>query len=284
MTTPDTTPDPAPAKSSRSKPSKARTTTKAKPKDTKPKELIGSLVHGLNIIRAFDKANPEMTMTQVAEKTGMDRAGARRYLLTLADLGYVHQDGRIFRLTPKVMELGYAYLSSVPLAEKAQYFLNRIRDRSGFPVALAIRDEDFIVHIGSANTDEFHSPALTIGRRFRLAYSSAGRCILAHSSEEELDRTLARIDMTPASELSITTEAELRAELARIRSQGYALVDQEMQMGIRSLALPVFNARAEIVGSINTYTFAGVTSIDEMMDGALPEMKLGAEELTRTLT
>lgn len=159
----------------------------------KPKVLVGSLAYGLNIIMAFDRANPRMTLSQVSEKTGMDRAGARRYLLTLAHLGFVIQDGRLFQLSPKVMELGYAYLSSVPLSDKAHYYLDRIRDQTGFPVALGIRDGFDIVHIASANTDEFSSPALTIGRRFPIAYASAGRCILALMEKAERDALFKKI-------------------------------------------------------------------------------------------
>ncbi len=253
--------------------------------DTAPKSkpLVGSLVHGLNIIMAFDKTDPEMTLTQVAEKTGMDRAGARRYLLTLANLGFVAQNGRLFRLTPKVMDLGYSYLSSMPLAEKAQFYLDRIRDHSGFPVALGIFDQDHIIHVASANTDEFHSPALTIGRRFPLAYASAGRCIVAMMEEDRREAILAEMEFAPATDRAITTIDAMRQELDRIRAQGYALVDQEMAPGIRSLAVPVFNMRGHIMGSLNTFTFSSIVSTEKLIADALPEMKIAAEELGHTM-
>lgn len=249
----------------------------------KPKPLVGSLVHGLSIIMAFDKADPEMTLTQVAEKTGMDRAGARRYLLTLASLGFVSQTGRLFRLTPKVMDLGYAYLSSMPLADKAQYYLDRIRDGAGFPMALGVLDDDHIVHVASANTDELLSPALTIGRRFPLAYSSAGRCILANLPETQREALLADVRMEAATEKSLTTLSALRKELDRIRAQGYALVDQEMANGVRSLAVPILSPKGEVVASFNTYTFSSMVSIDRLLGEALPAMQDAAEEIGRTL-
>lgn len=249
----------------------------------KPKGTVGSLAHGLNIIMAFDRSNPEMTLSQVAEKTGMDRAGSRRYLLTLAHLGFVEQNGRLFRLTPKVMDLGYAYLSSVPLAEKAQFYLNRIRDHSGFPVALGILDGHHIVHVASANTDEFVSPALTIGRRFPIGYASAGRAILAVMEPAALEKELERIVLEPTTEHSIRTLDALRAELKVVAEKGYALVDQEMQIGIRSLAVPVFNMKGAVVASLNTYTFSSIVSQEKLLADALPDLKSAAQEIQRTL-
>lgn len=249
----------------------------------KSKTVVGSLAHGLNIIMAFDRANPRMTLSQVAEKTGMDRAGARRYLLTLAHLGFVEQSGRLFRLTPKVMDLGYAYLSSVPLAEKAQYYLDRIRDHTGFPVALGILEGHHIVHVASANTDEFVSPALTIGRIFPIGYASAGRAILAMMDESAREEILQDIKLEPTSERGLRTVEEFRAELARIRENGYALVDQEMQQGIRSLAVPVFNGKGEVVASFNTFTFSSIVTKEKLLSAALPALREAAKEIQRTL-
>lgn len=252
--------------------------------EKKPKGLVGSLVHGLNIIMAFDKTDPQMTLSQVAEKTGMDRAGARRYLLTLANLGFVEQNGRLFRLTPKVMDLGYAYLSSVPLSEKAQHYLEKIRDLSGLPVALGILDGEHIVHVASANTEELASPALTIGRRFSIAYASAGRAILAEMEEDKREAILKDLVLEPATEFSISSIEALREELKSIHAKGYALVDQEMQLGIRSLAVPVFDARGGVVGSFNTFTFSSIVSMDKLIKEVLPILQDAASEIRRTLT
>ncbi|MCX2563183.1 MULTISPECIES: IclR family transcriptional regulator domain-containing protein [Acetobacter] len=249
----------------------------------KPKGVVGSLAHGLNIIMAFSKAHPRMTLSQVSEKTGMDRAGARRYLLTLVHLGFVVQDGRLFQLTPKVLELGYSYLSSVPLTDKAQYYLDRIRDQTGFPVALGVRDELYVVHLASANSDEFNSPGLTIGRRFPIAYASAGRCILAMMEKAEREALLKDIKLEPMSDMSVATISALNKQLQIIRKQGYALVDQEMQTGIRSLAVPVFNARGQIAASFNTFTFSNLVPAAQLISDALPVMQAAAEELQATL-
>ncbi|WP_238365726.1 IclR family transcriptional regulator domain-containing protein [Mesobacterium pallidum] len=251
--------------------------------DKKPKTLVGSLVHGLNIIQAFDRIDPEMTLTQVAEKTGMDRAGARRYLLTLAELGFVEQTGRLFRLMPKVMDLGYSYLASIPLNEKAQFYLNRIRDKTGYPVALAIRDHQHVIHLAAANTDAFDSPALSVGRRFGLTFSSSGRCILAMSDPEVRDAVLAGMTLTPQNERSLKTMEALKAELGRIAEQGYAIVDQEMQTGIRSLAVPVFDKEGAVQGCFATYTYVGVKTMEDVMSTVFPEMSQAAKDISRAL-
>ncbi|WP_010515424.1 IclR family transcriptional regulator domain-containing protein [Komagataeibacter oboediens] len=249
----------------------------------KNRGLVGSLAHGLNVLMAFDKDHAQMTLSVASERTGMDRASARRYLLTLCHLGFVTQSGRLFRLTSKVMDLGYSFLSSIPLAQKAQPYLNMIRDQTGFPVALGIRDELDIVHVASANTDEFASPALTIGRRFPLAYASAGRCILAFLPSEERDAILKRVRLAPMSEYSITTMTGLRANLKDTQKTGFALVDQEMQVGIRSLAVPVFDHNANVVASFNTFTFSSIVPEDVLIERALPAMLDVATEFGKTI-
>ncbi|MFT8367300.1 MAG: IclR family transcriptional regulator C-terminal domain-containing protein [Acetobacter papayae] len=258
------------------------TTSEAETQD-RPKTFVGSLSYGLNIIMAFGRANPRMTLSQVSEKTGMDRAGARRYLLTLVHLGFVSQDGRLFQLTPKVMELGYAYLSSVPLSEKAQYYLEKIRDQSGFPAALGIRDGLDIVHIASANTDAFSFPALTIGRRFPLTYASAGRCILAMMEKSERDALLKQITLEPLTEQSLTSMEALRRECRTIHKQGYAIVDQEMQIGVRSLAVPIFDSRQRVIASFNTFTFSSMVPVEKLLADVLPDMLAAAEDISQTL-
>lgn len=253
-------------------------------KEEKTKSMVGSLVHGLNIIMAFDRNNPQMTLSQVAEKTGMDRAGARRYLLTLVGLGFVEQNARLFRLTPKVMDLGYAYLSSVPLSEKAQHYLEKIRDKSGFPVALGIVDGLHIVHVASANTDELMSPALTIGRRFPIAYASAGRAILSAMEDAKREQILAQVTLEPMTDASIRTIEALRGELKSAGEKGYALVDQEMQMGVRSLAVPILNVNGTVVGSFNTFTFTSLVSKEQLITELLPVLQEAAQDLQRMLT
>ena len=249
----------------------------------KSKDLVGSLIHGLGVIMAFDAEDPEMTLSQVAEKTGMNRAGARRYLLTLAHLGFIHQDDRIFRLTPKVMGLGYSYLSTVPISSIAQPYLDTIRDITGEAVAVGIIDGEDVVHIAKANSKRLMAPTLTIGKRFPVIYASAGRAMLALKPDAERDAILDKADFTPLTDKSITSREELDKELAKIRRQGYALVEQEIELGARSLAVPVYNQAGEVVAGINTLTNAAIVSKKQLVDECLPVMWDAAQEIKRAL-
>ncbi len=249
----------------------------------KSRDFVGSLVHGLNVIMAFDANHAQMTLSEVAERTGMNRAGARRYLLTLAQLGFIRQDERQFRLTAKVMELGYAYLSSVPITTIAQPYLDSIRDTTGESVAVAVIDGIDVVHIVSANSTRLMSPTLTVGRRFSVVYASAGRVLLSLKPEEERDLILDKVEFAPLTDRSITSRQQLLKELAQVRRQRYALVDQEIEVGARSLAVPVFNKAGQPVAAINVLTSAATISKKQLVNDYLPVLWDAAQEITRSL-
>lgn len=249
----------------------------------KSRDFVGSLVHGLNVIMAFDEESPQMTLSQVAEKTGMNRAGARRYLLTLAHLGFIQQNDRLFRLTPKVMDLGYSFLSTIPISTVAQPYLDSIRDKTGEAVAIGIMDGADVVHIAKANSNKLMAPTLTIGRRFPAIYASAGRVLLALKSDEERDAILDQSDFQPLTDKSITTREELVKELAQVRRQRYALVDQEIEPGARSLAVPVFNQAGDTVAAINTLTNAATVTKKQLISECLPMLWDAAQEIKRAL-
>jgi IclR family pca regulon transcriptional regulator len=251
--------------------------------EEKSRDFVGSLVHGLNVIMAFDAEHAQMTLSEVAEITGMNRAGARRYLLTLAHLGFIRQDERLFRLTPKVMELGYSYLSTVPITTIAQPYLNSIRDITGESVAVGVIDGADVVHIVSANSERLMAPTLTVGRRFSVIYASAGRMLLALKPESELDAILDRVSFTPLTDKSVTSREALRTALAQIRRQRYALVDQEIEVGARSLAVPVFNKAGQPVAAINVLVSAATVTKKELVNDYLPVLWSAAQEMTRSL-
>lgn len=249
----------------------------------KTRDFVGSLVHGLNVIMAFDAEHAQMTLSEVAERTGMNRAGARRYLLTLAHLGFIRQDDRLFRLTPKVMELGYSFLSTVPITTIAQPYLNSIRDITGEAVAVGVIDGIDVVHIVSANSARLMAPTLTVGRRFSVIYASAGRMLLALKPDAERDAILDKASFTPLTDKSVTSRQQLLKELTQIRRQRYALVDQEIEVGARSLAVPVFNKSGEPVAAINVLASAATVTKKKLVDEYLPVLWNAAQEITRSL-
>ena len=268
-----------------STPSAPVTARKPPAKEDKPRDVVGSIVHGLNVIKSFDADHPQMTLSQVAERAGMTRAGARRYLLTLAHLGYVYHKDRLFRLSPKVMELGYSYLSSVSLPTIAQPYLESLRDETGETIALAVLDDGFVVHIARANSKKLLAPTLTIGRRFPAIYTSTGRVLTATKSDQEIRQLIRQASMSPPTHLSLTSEQELRDALKAVRRKKYAVVDQETEVGVRTLAVPVFSrsGEAEPVAAINILTNIAIVKKQYLLRACLPLLKSAAADIQRAL-
>ena len=252
-------------------------------KEEKPRDVVGSIVHGLSVIKSFDADHPQMTLSQVAERVGMTRAGARRYLLTLAHLGYVQQEDRLFRLSPKVMELGYAYLSSVSLPAIAQPFLESLREETGETIALAVLDDCDVVHIARANSNKLLAPTLTIGRRFPAIYTSTGRVLAAMKSDGEIEQLIRKSSVSPPTHLSLTGERELCETLKTVRRNGYAVVDQETEVGVRTLAVPIFGRSGEAVAAINILTNIAIVKKQFLIRTCLPLLKAAANDIQHSL-
>ncbi|MFE7171056.1 IclR family transcriptional regulator C-terminal domain-containing protein [Streptomyces sp. NPDC057616] len=231
-----------------------------------------SFERGLAVIRSFDAEHPARTLSEVADACGLTRAAARRLLLTLADLGYVHQDGRLFRLTPRVLELGYSYLSSVTLPQIAEPHLEQLVEQVRESSSLCLLDGDDIVYVARVPTRRIMSAAITVGTRFPAHVTSVGRMIIAHLPDEQIDARLARIELLPLTEHSVMSTAALRAELHRVRRQGYALVDQELEEGLRSVAAPVRDRGGEVVAAVNIAVPAGRNSVESIRRDLLPHL------------
>jgi IclR family pca regulon transcriptional regulator len=252
-------------------------------KQEEPRDTVGSIAHGFNVIKAFDVDHSKLTLSQVAERTSMSRAGARRYLLTLVHLGYVRQHNRLFWLSPKVLELGYAYLSSVQLPTIGQPYLESIRDQIDETVALAVLDDGFTVHIARANSMKLIAPTLTIGRRFPAIYTSTGRVLIAAKSDEEIDEIIASSDLSPPTRLSLSTEKEIRAALVSARQNKYAIVDQENEIGIRTMAAPVYSKSGKAVAAIIVLTNIATITSKQMLRQYLPLLQDAAIDMQRAL-
>jgi IclR family pca regulon transcriptional regulator len=249
----------------------------------RPKEFVGSLVHGLKVLTAFEGGHPRMTLSEVAEATGMTRAGARRYLLTLHHLGYVAKTGRQFRLTPKVLELGYAYLASTPLPGLAQPFLDELTAQIGQSSALAVRDGAEAVYVAQSTADRVLAVRVPVGRRLPLLYTSTGRMILSGCPQDQIDAFLETHPLTPFTERSIRDVDALSKELKRIRKLDYCMLDQEVEMGVRTLAVPIRNREDEIEAAAIILTDIGTVDEKTLIDSYLPHLRAAAEEIQRSL-
>ena len=245
--------------------------------------FVQSLERGLSVIRAFGEDRPELTLSEVAAQTDLTRAAARRFLLTLCDLGYVRADGRRFALTPRVLELGYAYLSSLSLPELAEPHLERLAAEVRESSSVSVLDGDDIVYVARVPTSRIMRVAINVGTRFPAHATSMGRVQLAALTDAELDAYLDRVELRPLTANTLTDPAKLRSELARIRAQGWALVDQELEEGLRSVAAPIRDRTGRVVAAVNVSAHASRASKDAVRRVLLPPLLATAERIEADL-
>ncbi|WP_355661680.1 IclR family transcriptional regulator domain-containing protein [Halomonas salifodinae] len=235
------------------------------------RDFVTALASGLEVILAFDEAHPRMTLSEVAARTGMNRAKARRFLLTLHALGYVRKQGRSFELAPRVLQLGYAFLSANDYRGVIQQYLEEITAESGESSSLGVLDGDEVTYVArSAARHRLMAITLAVGTRLPAAYTSMGRVLLAQLPAAELEAYLARVALEAHTERSVTDPATLRARIEEARQQGYAIVDQELDPGLRSLAVPAFDGGGKLIGAINISTNAARIDLDTLTQRLLP--------------
>lgn len=245
--------------------------------------FVRSLERGLAVIRVFGADRPELTLSQVAAMCGLTRAAARRSLLTLADLGYVRTDGRHFRLTPRVLELGYAYLSGLTLPQLAEPYLRQLVEHTGESSSLCVLDGDEVVYVARVPTRRIMAATITVGTRFPAHVTSVGRVLLAGLSDDEIETRLARADLRPLTARTVVSPDRLRTELGRVRRQGYAVVDQELEEGLRSVAAPVRGRGGAVVAAVNIPVHAGRTSLEAVRRDLLPRLRETAARIEADL-
>jgi IclR family pca regulon transcriptional regulator len=246
--------------------------------------FVQSFERGLAVIRAFGPDDPELTLSDVARRTGLTRAAARRFLLTLTDLGYVRSDGKQFALTPRVLELGYAFLSSLTLPEVAAPHLERLAAELHESSSVSVLDGDEIVYVGRVPTSRIMRVSINVGTRFPAYATSMGRVLLAALPAEQLDAYLARAELRPLTPRAIDNAADLRAQLQRIREQGgWALVDQELEEGLRSIAAPIHDANGRTVAAINLSAHASRLTPTDIKRSLLPPLLQAAKRIEADL-
>jgi IclR family pca regulon transcriptional regulator len=250
---------------------------------TRSGEFVQSLERGLAVIRAFGTDRARMTLSEVAREAQLSRASARRFLHTLVELGYVVTDGRVFALRPQVLELGYAYLSSLSLPEVAQPHLEQLAEDVGESSSVAVLDGTDIVYVARVATHRIMSAAIQIGTRFPAVATSMGRAVLAHVPDGEREALLAAVTLAPLTPRTITDKGVLRAELATVREQGWALVDQELEEGLRSVAAPLRDGTGRVVAAVNVSAPVRRGSVEQMATEILPALLHAAREIEADL-
>ncbi len=238
-----------------------------------------SLARGLHVIRAFAGVDRRLTIADVSRATGLTRAVVRRCLYTLCELGYAACDGRTFHLQPRVLSLGYAYLSTAPIAIAAQPILQALSEHTGEATTVAVLDEGMVVYVARAATPRIMSVTLGVGSRLQTYCTALGRVLLASLPPAQAAAELARTEFTAHTRFTVTSPERLLAILAEVRAEGFALNDQELEIGLRSIAVPVRNVIGVTVAAMNVSAQASRLSLRELIDTTLPALRAAAERL-----
>lgn len=252
-------------------------------RDSPERDYVQSLGRGLTVLQAFNAEQPEMTLADMSRATGLTRATSRRLLHTLVALGFVCTDGRTFELTPRVLDLGFAYVSSLQLPDIAQPFMEALSDRVHESVSASVLDGSQIVYVARVNTQRIMGISLAIGSRLPAAWTSMGRVLLAGLTDPQLDEFLDGLVITSLTANSITDIDELRSAVHAVRSQGYALIDQELEEGIRSVAAPLRDRRGRTLAAVNVGTHAARVTLKELRGVILPDLLGTARSIERQL-
>jgi IclR family pca regulon transcriptional regulator len=254
-----------------------------KDRDGADPDYVQSFVRGLDVIRAFSRFRPRMTLSEVAEETQMTRAAARRFLLTLVKENYAQTDGKYFELRPKVLDLGFAYLASMTLWDIAEPIMRSIVEKTQESCSMAVLDDLEIVYVARVPTNRVMTIGLNVGSRLPAYCTSMGRVLLAALPEEVLAKQLSMVTPEKFTPQTITSKVKLRDELRDVARRGWSLVDQELEAGLRSLAVPVRSRSGTVAAAVNLGCHAGRVSIETMTEKFLPVLREASARITSSL-
>ena len=244
---------------------------------------VQSFARGLAVIRSFSAQSPRQTLSEVAGRAQLTRAGARRILLTLQTLGYVQSDGKLFRLTPRILDLGFAYLSSLPLWNLAEPVMEELVGQIKESCSAAVLDGTDIVYVLRVPTHKIMSISLGVGSRLPAYCTSMGRMLLSALTPEAMMKVLQASERTVRTRYTVTDVDELAAKIAQVRQQGWALVDQELEEGLVSMAAPVTDRAGQTIAAINISGQANRTSAKVMQETMLPLLLTAAQSISTRL-
>lgn len=241
--------------------------------EIKERDMMGGLAKGLKVIEAFTADRPRLSISEAAEIAGYDRATTRRCLLTLAELGYCAYDGKFFTVTPRVLRLGSACLATMPLPRIVQPWLDALSEEIAQSTSVSILDGADIVYVARAAQRRVMSISLMPGSRLPAYCTSMGRVMLAFLGEEQARVILTMAPLPARTDRTVTDIERIMDQLVEVRQRGYACIDQEVEMGLRSLAVPLRGARGQVVAALNVGLSASETPMDEIVSRYLPPLQ-----------
>jgi IclR family pca regulon transcriptional regulator len=247
-------------------------------------EYVQSLERGINVIKAFGENTPRLTLAEVAKSTGLARGAARRFLMTLQKLGYVDTDGKYFFLRPSTLEIGYAYLSSLPWWKGAQRVAEELSRDLGISVAVGVLEKDTVVYVAYGLPDRFAISGRTVGTRLPAYASAIGRVLLAHANTSQLNQYFTSAHLQQLTPATVTDVERFKAALQDVEHNGFALVDQELQLGLKTLAVPVHNRAGNVVAAMGIDLSSLPGSVESLMQSALPQLRRASARVTESFS
>lgn len=247
-------------------------------------ESVQSFERGLAVIRSFGAEAPTQTLSDVARTTGLSRATVRRLLHTLEGEGYVRRDGARFELTPRVLELGYAFLSSHTLAELARPHIEKLSNEVRESTSIAVLDGTSVVYVARVQANRVMQVSIGIGSRFEAYRTSMGRAILAWRDPEEVAALWDASDHAHPTDRTVQTFDELQKRLAEVRNQGWAMVDQELEVGVRSVAAPIREGKVAPRAAVNISTHSSRTTKADLRRRIVPRLMRAANAISTAVT
>jgi IclR family pca regulon transcriptional regulator len=265
----------------------ASTSTRVSPVDERGEtaerpgdSFVQSFARGLAVIRAFDAQRPSQTLSEVAAAAGLTRAAARRILLTLQTLGYVVADGRQFRLTAKILDLGFAYLTSMPIWNLAEPVMEHLVAQVHESCSASVLDRTDIVYVLRVPTQKIIAINLATGSRLPAFCTSMGRVLLAGLDDAKLDTLLEASELKQRTPRTVTDPAELKRIIAQVREQNWAIVDQELEVGLISLSAPIRDRQGRIIAAMNVSGNAQRSTAKQMIRDFLPPLQAAAQRVS----
>jgi IclR family pca regulon transcriptional regulator len=246
-------------------------------------DYVSALARGLEVIRVFTRSEPSLTLSEVAERTDMHRAAARRILLTLVREGYAATDGKHFRLRPKILELGFSALSSLDICEVAQPVLNELAEKLQESCFAAVLDGDTTVYVARASARRVINVGINVGHRAPAYAGSTGRVLLSGLSERELDAYIAAVKLEKFTPHTVTSKVKLRDIIDETRRQGWSIVNEELELGLRSISVPIRDRSGDVSGALNVCCPSARVTPEDMRTRILSELLESAQRISHAL-
>jgi IclR family pca regulon transcriptional regulator len=248
------------------------------------RDWIAGLEKGLAILEAFDDQHPRMTPTQAAARTGLTRTAARRYLLTLEHLGYLYTDGKLFGLTPRVLRVGWSYFDSARLPRTVQPYLQQLSATLNESVYVSVLDDWELVVIARNGGSRVMTTGFVLGARVPAPLTSPGVVLLGYRPDQDSVRAwLSGAELTPFTPYTLTDNARLEEKIRQARADGHAVIEQQLQVGVRGIAVPMKNRHGDVVAALSTNMPIGKESTDAALRRVLPHLQEAALAMLNAL-